>query len=48
VSFIYLSLVFVDKPVVDGVDLSIYEGEILCLLGHNGAGNCLKIYVSPQ
>ena len=28
------------KVAVDGLDLSIYEGQIFVLLGHNGAGEC--------
>ena len=26
---------------VAGLDLTMYEGQIFCLLGHNGAGACL-------
>ncbi len=24
------------QPVVDGISLDLYEGQIFCLLGHNG------------
>lgn len=34
---------FDGKRVVDDVNLSIYEGEIFCLLGHNGAGKSTTI-----
>ncbi|MGR5901451.1 ATP-binding cassette domain-containing protein [Bacillus cereus] len=27
------------QKVLENVNLSIYEGEIVALLGHNGAGN---------
>ena len=27
-----------EKPAVDNLNLSMYESEIFCLLGHNGAG----------
>ena len=28
---------------VDGVDLTLYGGEVLCMLGHNGAGKSTAI-----
>lgn len=31
------------KKAVDGVDLTMYEGQIFALLGHNGAGKTTTI-----
>ena len=31
------------KRAVDGVNLSMFEGQITCLLGHNGAGKSTTI-----
>ena len=38
-----LMKVFKDKVAVGGVDLDCYKGQILCLLGHNGAGKTTMI-----
>jgi len=32
-----------DKTAVDGLDLSMYEGQVFALLGHNGAGKTTTI-----
>ena len=34
----HLTKSYGDKNVVDGLNLTIYQNEILVLLGHNGAG----------
>lgn len=34
---------FGGKAAVDGLDLTIYEGQIFALLGHNGAGKTTTI-----
>ncbi|CAM9223755.1 unnamed protein product [Phaeothamnion confervicola] len=34
---------YADKVAVAGLDLTLYEGQITCLLGHNGAGKSTTI-----
>ena len=40
-----LRKVFGEKTAVDGLSLSMYNGQITALLGHNGAGTSAAWYI---
>ena len=43
-----LSKQFGDKTAVDGLDLSMYTGQVFALLGHNGAGKLKRFRLSSH
>lgn len=36
------------RPAVDGLSISFYEGQITAFLGHNGAGKTTTMYDATQ
>lgn len=42
-----LTRAFDDKTVIDGLDLTIRQGEFVALLGHSGCGKSTLLKSSP-